>query len=245
MDNGTYVALSRLTAQTRAMDVAAANLANANTPGYRAERMAFSDWLVREHGGPKGDNTLTFTQDRATYRDRQAGQISRTGNPLDLALSGDGFFTVMSASGPRLTRAGHFTMSPDGTLTDEAGENLLDDTGQKVQLSPADTHITVAADGTLSSENGLIGKIGVVNAADPNRLRAEGGWRLNADATTTAPVTAPKVVQGAVEDSNVQPVAEVTRMMSDLRNFQMVAQYVQAEADRQQSAIDKILAQRN
>lgn len=245
MDNGTYVAVSRLTAQMRAMDVVASNLANANTPGYHAERMAFSDWLVHETGGPRGDSSLVFPQDRATYRDSQNGQISRTGNPLDLAITGAGYFTVMSSSGPRLTRAGHFTLGTDGTVTDEAGEKLLDDAGQNVQLSPADSRITVAGDGTISSENGVIGKIGVVNPADPNQLQAEGGRRLNASATTTQPVASPQIVQGSVEDSNVEPIAETTRMMSDLRNYQMVTQYVEAESERQQNAIDKIMTQRS
>lgn len=246
MDNATNIALSRLVAQTRAMDVTAGNLANTTTPGYRAERMVFSDWLSRQRSGtPPGGGTIVYTQDRATYRDRQAGPLSRTGNPFDLALSGDGFFTVLGPGGPRLTRAGHFDLGTDGTVVDEQGHALLDTTGKKLQITTADTRVSVAADGTVSSENGQIGKIGVVTAGDPNRLQAEGGWLLNAGATATALLATPHIVQGAMEESNVQPAQEVTRMMNDLRTFQMVSQFVQTEADRQQNAIDRITQQRS
>ncbi len=242
MDNATNVALSFLVAQSRAMDVTAANLANAATPGYRAERMLFSDWLSRQHGGvPPGGGNIVFTQDRSTYRDRQAGQLTPTANPLDLAISGEGFFTVQGPGGPRLTRAGHFTLGRDGTVVDEQGNALLDTSGKKLQLATADTHITVAGDGTVSSENGQIGKIGIVSASDPNQLQSEGSRLLNADSTVTTAVATPRIVQGSVEASNVEPTAEVTRMMNDLRTFQMVSQFIQTEADRQQGAIDKIM----
>src|SRR5208283_1256071 len=98
----------------------------------------------------------------------------------------------------------------------------------KLQLATADTRITVAADGTISSENGQIGKIGVVAADDPNRLQAEGSRLLNAANTATTAVAAPRIVQGAVEQSNVQPTLEVTRLMNDQRSFQMIMQFVQA-----------------
>ena len=245
MENATTIALSRLVAQTRAMDVTANNLANANTPGYRTERMLFSDWLMREPSTtgsaaiPPGGRTLTYTQDRATYRSREQGPMTQTANPLDLAIGGDGFFTVQAQNGPRLTRSGHFERSPDGTIVDAAGLALLDTAGKKLQLSPADTVISVAANGTISSQNGLIGQIGVVQPDDFNRMRAEGG-RLLASDSPTKPVATPNLAQGALEESNVQPTLEITHMMSDLREFQFTSQFVQAEADRQQSAIDKI-----
>ena len=246
MDNATNIALSYLVAQTRAMDVTAMNLANVTAPGYRAERMLFSDWLSRQHGGtPPGGSTIVFPQDRATYRDRKAGTLSPTANPLDLAITGDGYFTVQAPGGPRLTRGGHFSLAQDGKMVDGDGYPLLDTAGQPVQLTPADPDIKVASDGTVSSENGQIGKIGVVSPSDPNKLMAEGNRLMNATATTTAPVAAPQLIQGSIEASNVEPTSEVTRMMNDLRTFQMVSQFIQTEADRQQGAIDKIIQQRS
>jgi flagellar basal-body rod protein FlgF len=241
MNNTTNIALSRLTAQTRAMDVIANNIANLSTPGYRAERMVFADWLSPQTGttAPKGDRTLAYTQDRATYRDQAEGSITQTGNPLDIALTGDGFFTVQTAAGTRLTRAGRFTLQGDGSITDGAGNALLDSAGAPMRVAAADTQLTVTADGSLSSQNGPIGKIGVVKPTDANRMTAEGSRLFRPD-VPTVPVTAPHMVQGAVEDSNVQAVPELVRMMSTERDFQFVSQFVEAEGQRKQTAIDKI-----
>lgn len=249
MENATTIALSRLVAQTRAMDVIANNLANAATPGFRSERMLFSDWLVREptvtdaRSLPPGGRVLSYTQDRATYRERDAGTLTHTANPLDLAISGEGFFTVLASTGPKLTRSGHFERSPNGTVVDATGLPLLDTTGKKLQLAPADTVITVAANGMISSQNGQIGQIGVVNPDDQNKMRGEGG-RLLASDSPTSQMTAPQITQGALEESNVQPTLEITHMMNDMREFQFTSQFVQSEADRQQSAIDKITQRR-
>lgn len=242
MDIASSVAASRLTAAQRALEVTADNIANADTPGYRTERVQFTDWLSRQAGDttPPGGRTIAYVQDRATWREQTQGAISRTGNPFDLALAGDGYFTVNTPAGPRLTRNGRFGLQPDGTLSDMAGNAVLDTTGQPIQLAPVDTNVTISADGSVSSQNGPLGKIGVVQPADPQRLSAEGGTLLRAD-TPTTPVATPGVVQGAVEGSNVQPVLEVTRMMDGLRQFQFVSELVQAESDRQQSAIDKLL----
>jgi flagellar basal-body rod protein FlgF len=250
MENATTIALSRLVAQSRAMDVTANNLANAGTPGYRTERMMFSDWLVREpattnaHSIPPGGRVLSYTQDRASYREREAGPLTHTANLLDLAIGSEGFFTVMAPGGPRLTRSGHFERSPDGTIVDGSGLALLDITGKKLQLSPADTDISVDSKGVISSQNGQIGQIGVVAPEDANRMRAEGG-RLLASDSPTSPVAAPRLTEGAIEESNVQPTLEITHMMTDLREFQLTSQFVQSEADRQQSAIDKITQRRS
>jgi flagellar basal-body rod protein FlgF len=243
MDNSINIALSRLTAQQRAIDVEAGNLANISTPGYRAERMVFADWLSPQNRttAPQGDKPLAYTQDRATYRERAEGTITHTGNPLDLALSGDGYFTVGTQNGTRLTRAGRFTLQPDGTISDESGNALLDTAGTPMKLAPADTKITITADGSISSQNGPIGKIAVVQPADPNRMQAEGARLFTAGGATT-PVARPRMIQGAVEDSNVQPVAELTRMMSTERSFQFTVQFVEAESQRKQTAIDKLAA---
>ena len=241
MELPSYVALSYLTAQSRALDVTAVNLANAGTSGFKAERVLFSDWLGRQRGtdGSGGKGPVDFVQDRATYRDQQAGTLQHTGNPLDLALKNDGFFTVMTGRGPRLTRAGRFSPQPDGTITDGAGNALLDTAGQKLRVGPADLTLTISGDGSIRSENGQIGKIGVVQPADVARMQAEGGTVLRAD-TATAPVPTPAVIQGAIEESNVQPIVETTRMMAAERSFQFVAQFVQNESERLQSAIDKL-----
>ena len=242
MDITTALAASRLIAQQRAMDITANNIANANTPGFRTERVQFSDFIDNQRGvnSAPGVRSISYTQDRATYRETQAGSIVHTGHPFDLALSGDGFFTVSTSNGPRLTRDGRFGPMPDGTLADSRGNPVLDVNGQPIKLSPNDIEVTISGDGSISTPNGQIGKIGVSQPAAPIKLQAEGATNFIPDASMT-PVTSPGIVQGAIEGSNVQPVLEVTRMMNELRQFQFVTQLVQAEGDRQQSAIDKLL----
>lgn len=231
MNIASNVATSRLVAQQRAMDVIADNIANANTPGFKTERVQFSDWLNR---------SVAYTQDRATWRDQRAGTLTHTGNPFDLGITSDGYFTVGTPRGPRLTRDGRFGQLPDGTLADGSGNAVLDTSGRPIVLSPTDTQVAIAGDGTVSSENGQLGKIGVVRPTDPMQLAAEGNTLFRAGSPTT-PVTSPGLVQGSIEDSNVQPVLEMTRMMDGERQFQFMIQFIQAESDRQQSAIDKLL----
>ena len=243
MENPTSIVLSRLMAQTRAMDVTATNIANASTPGFRAGRTLFSAWLLREPRQAGG--RATFVQDRATYHERDPGPMSHTGNPLDLALADpDAFFSVQTPAGVRLTRAGHFTQSPTGGIVDEAGNPLLDSAGQPLALSPADRVVTVAGDGTITTENGRAGRLGIVTPADPTAVTPEGG-RLSATTSATGPSAAPRVVQGAIEGSNVSAIAEVTRMTDGLRQFQLASQFLTSEAEREQSAIDKLAPKRS
>ncbi len=241
MENTTYIALSRLDTQQRTMDVIANNVANANTDGYKAQRTLFSDYLSRQQSvdAPRGGDVLAYTQDRATYLDQKDGSLTPTGNPLDVAISGSGFFTVSTSAGPRLTRSGRFELMPDGKVADASGNLLLDTSGNPLQLSPADTQIRIAGNGTVTTENGPVGQIAVVTVDDVNKLVPEGGKLYRAD-TTTTPASQPRLSQGMVEGSNVQPIAELSRMIQNQREFQFVSQFVESEAQRQQNAIDKI-----
>jgi len=243
MDIASSIAASRLVAQRHAVDVIANNVANADTPGFQAERVQFSAWLSPQTDAatPPGGRVLAYTEDRATWRENAPGPLRHTGNPLDLAVTGGGYFTVLTKAGPRLTRDGKFALMPDGTIADAAGNPLLDTAGRPIRLSPTDTTaISVAADGTVSSGARQIAQIGVVRPQDPMRLTAEGGTLLAAN-TPTRPIASPGIVQGALEGSNVQPIAELTRLIDTSRQFQFVAQFVQAESTRRKTAIDKLL----
>jgi flagellar basal-body rod protein FlgF len=242
MNIASLVASSRLVAQERAIEVTAMNLANINTPGFQASRVQFSTWLSpRETGAASpGEKQIAYTQDRAIWRDTEPGTLTQTGNPFDLALRNGGYFTVATANGPRLTRDGRFSPLPNGTIGDAAGDALLDQTGKPLQVGPNDTQISITGDGGISSENGVLGKIGVVTVADPAKLQAEGGTLMRADTPTTQAAT-PAVMQGVVEGSNVPAVLEVTRMMDQMQQYQFTTQLIQAEDDRIQSTIDKTL----
>lgn len=227
------------------MDVTASNLANATTTGYRAMRVQFADWLSPQRGtaSPPGGRTIAFTQDRATWRDDRPGPLVPTGNPLDLALPGEGFFSIETPEGPRLTRSGRFMLSADGTIVDASGRGLLDVNARPMRIPPNETQITVTPDGTVRGLQGTLGKVGVLRPEDPARLQPAGDNLFRSEGATQ-PVDRPRVLQGMLEGANVEPVQETTRMMRLLREFQFAAQFVQAESERQQSAIDRILRPR-
>ena len=247
MDSPSYIILSRLSSQMRATQLTANNLANADTPGYRATRPIFAEHVERQGrvSGPNGASNVGYSWDRASWRDLTPGAINQTGNPLDVAISGPGFFVVETPRGERYTRAGRFALGADGRLTDHLGNAVLNRDSQPIAIAPNDTRIEILGDGTIRSENGVIGRLRLVRFANEQALRTEGDRHLHADGQTPEEIERPQVVQGAVEASNVQSVLEMTRMMAELREFQFATQFMEREGERQQSAIDRLLRRRS
>ncbi|MBK1660553.1 flagellar basal-body rod protein FlgF [Paracraurococcus ruber] len=243
MDTPGYVILSRLGSQLRATQVLANNLANADTPGFRAQRPVFGSVLQRQPD-PALQGSTAYSIDRATWRDSAPGTLSATGNPLDVSLRGEGFFVVETPGGEeRYTRAGRFALSAEGRLLDLDGNAVLGAGGPLV-VGPADTRIEVQGDGTVRSENGVLGQLRVVRFDAPQKLRAEGD-RLFAADETPQPVARPEVVQGTIEGSNVHPVLEMVRMTEELREFQNAVTFADREGERLQTAVDRILRRRS
>jgi flagellar basal-body rod protein FlgF len=245
MDTTGYLALSRMVALQRQTDMTAHNIANANTPGFKASRMVFSDYLVtqRRVDQPLGARTVQFVQDRGTHRDMTTGALQATGNPLDVALAEDGFLVFDTPGGERYGRNGRLTLDPDGRLVGPQGFPVLSDAGAPIVIAPDEGRISIATDGTISTENGEIGRLGVVRFADPQALRAEGANLYAAD-EEPLPVEAPVVMQGVVEASNVQAVVEMTMLMAQMREFQFATQFVEREGERQTQAIERLTRRR-
>ncbi len=247
MENSLTIALSRVVAQQRATNVRANNIANMNTPGYRTERMLFSDYLVQQNrtGAPQGDRPLQYVQDRATYRDTEAGPITQTGNPLDIAIKGDEFFAVDTPSGERYTRAGHFTLNQDRQIVDVDGNAVLGASGQPITIPEGTGNIAITADGTVSTENGTVGKLRIVGFDRLENLRVEGSRNYRADGVEATQVDTPHLVQGAIEESNVKPVIEITQLIDAQREFEMAVQFVDKEGERLSSIAEKLLRRRS
>ncbi|WP_135467394.1 flagellar basal-body rod protein FlgF [Crenalkalicoccus roseus] len=245
MDTPGYVILSRLGAQLRATQVLANNVANADTPGFRAERAIFVQHLERHRdlAAPPGQREVAYALDRATWRDMAPGAVSVTGNPLDVAIQGEGFFAVETPRGERYTRAGRFALDAERRLVDAEGHPVLDARGMPIAFAINDSRIEIRGDGTVRTENGAVGQLRVVRFADPQRLQAEGG-RLFASDDPPEPVERPALVQGAVEGSNVSAVQEITRLTIELREFQFAAQFAEREGERLQTAVERILRRR-
>ncbi len=246
MDSPGYIILSRMSAQLRTQSLAAQNLANADTPGYRASRPIFAEHpaLQRDTARIPGAREVNYPWDRASWRDEKAGPITRTGNPLDVAISGPGYFAVETPRGERFTRAGRFTIGADGRLADQGGNPVLNTAGNPIAISPGDSRIEIRGDGSIHSENGEIGRLRLVRFANDQTLLSEGDRLFNANGQQAEPIERPAVVQGAVEGSNVQSVIELTRMMAELREFQLASQFAEREGERLQSSVERILRKR-
>jgi flagellar basal body rod protein FlgG len=215
MAGGAYVALSGLRARSEHLDRLAADIANASTSGYKAER-----------GTTEAAERLTF--DRAlesaidvangpTALDLRAGAIATTGRDLDVAIRGSGFFVVETPAGPRYTRNGHFERRADGTLTTTEGD-VVQGEGGPIQLGPG--ALSIAQDGTISSGNAVAGRLRIVDFPDASVLAREGAARFNAGAVTPVPVTAPQLEPGALEKSNVSVVDRIAELTEASRTFE-------------------------
>ncbi|WP_114375073.1 flagellar basal-body rod protein FlgF [Elioraea thermophila] len=246
MDTTTYVGLSRLVALQRQTEMTAHNIANANTPGFKASRMLFSDYLVTQHRvtQPIGARPVQFVQDRGTHRDFSPAAMQKTENPLDIALGAEGFLVFATDRGERYGRNGRLAIDPEGRLVGSDGSPVLSEAGAPIVVAPTDVRISIAPDGTVSTENGPIGRLRVVRFEDPQALKAEGA-NLYAAEEAPVPVAEPKIAQGMVEEANVEPVVELVTLMTQLREFQFTTQLVEQEGERRAQAIERLTRRRS
>jgi len=229
MLEGLYSAAAGMTAQQQRMDTLANDVANVNTTGYKHTRVAFRD--------------LLYTQDRAGVvssgagaaatpvgRGFAQGALRETGSKLDVAIEGDGFLQVRRADGTTaVTRDGSLRLDPNGRLTTQRGELL-----QPAITVPAGTNeadISIAADGTVSAANRQLGRIQLVTVRAPQALQSAGDSLFVATAASGPAQAMPagRMVQGALESSNVDLAEAMTQMMESQRSFQMASKAVQMQ----------------
>lgn len=221
MDSGFYAAFSGLLARTEALDSAASNLANANTSGFRAEREYFRNAIV----GPDALNSQVnrivndFGVLGGNRLDLGQGALAHTGNPLDLALEGSGFFAIQAAQGIRYTRDGSFRRAADGTLITAAGEPVLNALNKPIQVPTGE--ITVGVDGSISVAGAIAGKVGVfdfpASALVPegtNRYTVAGGAKPSPGNAT--------VHQGSLESSNQDVIQGTLQLILVQRQAEMM-----------------------
>jgi flagellar basal-body rod protein FlgF len=236
METTAYIALSRQTVLRRQMDVIANNIANMTASGFKAEAMLLEPVVVGVGQGQR----LAFVQDVATIRDLDPGTITTTGNPLDLAIEGQGYFVVETPDGARYTRSGQFRLNDAGELVTGDGHPVLDDGGGPFVVPPESAALSIAGDGTVSSAQGVLGRIDLVTFQNEKRLEKAGG-SLYRTGQPAVPADGARVVQGALEGSNVQPILEMTRMMTTVRAYQGTQRLLDAHHEMQRRAIEKML----
>ncbi len=203
MDSGYYAAMSGLVARTQALDMAASNLANAQTPGYRAEREFFRSVLLGADapGSQLGQTVNNFGLLGGDRLSMAQGAMQETGNPLDLAIEGQGFFMVGTPNGPRYTRDGSFHRSSQGRLETQAGEPVLSVAGQPILLPPGE--VSVGKDGAISVAGGAVAQVGAFTFPEGTELKPEGTNRYLAPQAVTPALSKDATVrQGAIESAN-------------------------------------------
>lgn len=244
MDNSTHVSLSLATAMRRQLDVTANNIANANTAGFKSERVVFETFLHRDIGR-EGEET-SFVIDTGSYLDEAQGSLQQTGNPLDVALSGTGWMSYETAEGQiAYGRDGQLMLDGQGNLVTSSGARVLDAGGGPIALPPdLGGEVTISRDGTIAAQGiGVIARIGVFDLGDLQSFTRIGGGMFippQGAALDAIPAIGTAVVQGAVEGSNVQPIVELSRMMSIEKAYERSVKLMGGEDDLRRDALRRL-----
>ena len=220
MQDSLYVALSSQIALERRLDTIADNVANASTIGFRATGVKFEDVV-----SGTGSRSVSFASSGKTYLSGAHGALTETGNPFDFAVQGDAWFAIDTPAGTVMTRDGRFSMNENGELMSIEGHPVLDSGGAPIQLDPRNGPPKAGADGSLRQNDQLVGAIGLYNF-DPGENFVRYGNSGIIPARTPEPVTDRSdigIAQGFVEESNVNPVLEMTRLIQVQRAFENTA----------------------
>lgn len=242
MENSIYTGLSRQMALQEKMDVISNNVANMSTPGYKAQNMVFQEYIdkpSRSLGRTDTNDSLSMVLDFGQYQDKESGPLQQTGNPLDVALEGTGWMGVQTAAGLRYTRAGNFTINQTGEIVTSSGLRVASSGGGPITIPENSGPVSIDEMGNISTKDGQIGQLMVVDFENTQDLRQEGNGLYASDFAGT-PATETRVKQGMLEGSNVKPIIEMTRMVDVLRNYQATQKMLQAEHDRQRTMIQKL-----
>ncbi len=224
MDSGYYAALTGLVARTQAMDTVAANLANAQTPGYRAEREYFRSALM---GPDAADSQLGQVVNNygllgGSALNLQQGSLIATGNPLDIAIDGRGFFAIQTQNGVRYTRDGSFHRTGDGHLVTKAGDAVLDTQGKPVVIPPGE--VSIGESGIISVAGGAVTNLAVYDFSSAAQLKPDGANLYAATEPKAAKaINTPSIHQGNLEGAN----EDIVQGSLDLLMMQRQAEMMQ------------------
>lgn len=241
MENAAYIGLSRQMTLRRELDIAANNIANADTTGFKVEQL-----LVAAEVGQRARNdairpSASFVLDNGVGRDFSQGSLEQTGRALDFAIEGEGvFFRIEDGGGEAYTRDGAFTISPEGVLVTKAGRPVLGD-GGPIAIDPAQGPITVADDGTISQAGAIIGTMGLARFEDLGVLSKDGDG-LYRNASNAAPIDAAgaQVRQGMLEGSNVNPLIEITNLIEISRAYERATKMVENVQELSRRSVERL-----
>lgn len=232
MDAAGYTTLTRQSGLMREMQTVAHNIANLSTTGFRREGVIFTEFVNRLEDAP----SLSMAHASGRLLDQSQGSMIRTGGVFDLAIRGDGFFLLETPQGEALTRAGSFTPNAEGDLVNPDGLRLLDQGGAPVFVPPDAGPVSVGQDGTISAGGQPLARIGLWQPIDPLSLRRQAGTTFTSE-SGVEPTDTIEILQGHLEESNVNAVVEVARMIEVQRAYELGQGFLDREDERIRSVI--------
>lgn len=259
MDEGMFIAVSGIMKQVRKMEVLSNNLANMNNVGFKKDQLVFEAMLPpfkNSTGLEAGRNVLlpaSKSNENVAYvgvagfsTDHSQGALEKTGNSLDLALDGEGFFKVQTVNGIRYTRKGNFQLDAQGRLITQNGLSVLSNQGSTLIIQGGAGSITVDTDGNLSTGAGLnnlpVGQIKVLKFAEGALLEKQGDglYKLMDPTQKELPAGSTVIRQGFLEQSNVNSVEEMTRMITTVRAFEGMQKLISGLDQIEERAVNSL-----
>ena len=237
MENSLYIGLSKQVVLRENMNIIANNVANINTPGFRGQNMVFNEYI----SDPRFmEEDMSLVLDYGQYQMTDAGSLSDTGNPLDIALVGDGFLGIQTLGGEiQYTRAGNLSLDAEGVLRNARGLAVMDDRGGEITIPNDATEIIIDRQGVISTNQGEVANLMILEFGNPQELNPAGNGLYETTAVSV-PAERTTVKQGMLEGSNVQAVVEMTRMIDVHRTYQSVQNIMNSEHERLRTAAQRL-----
>ena len=243
MDVSAYVLLSHEQALRRRLDVAANNMANSSTIGFKREQPLFHEYVDRADEAQIDDaKTTSFVLDYGAVHDTAQGAFQATGNPLDVMIDGPGYLSVQTPEGgTAYTRAGMIKVLESGQLATSGGQILLGDNGQPISV-PADQRngIAITAEGTIVGGAGALGRLAVTVFDDERGVDPRGDGMMTGQGGRVLTAAETRLKIGGVEGSNVQPIVETTNMVEILRSYQSSQRMSESLNEMRKNAIGRL-----
>ncbi|MEM9188691.1 MAG: flagellar basal-body rod protein FlgF [Myxococcota bacterium] len=234
MSDGIYSALSGAVANQRSLEVVANNVANANTTGYRADRVSFTETVAQAQTESAAPEDLSYVALSQIRFDESTGSMEQTGNPLDVAIQGRAWLTVETPDGERYTRAGSLRTNAEGTLVTHEGLRVLDESSQPgqpvpIQIPPGGGEIRITENGEVHVGETQVGQL-QLREFDRGQLEKQGLTLFTANGAGR-PATDVAVLQGYLEGSNINAVAGLNELINTSRSFEAFQRVIQGFRD--------------
>ena len=230
MANGVYIAVSGAQAELRKLDVISNNMANNNTPGFKLDRVNFREVLAKSMVDDSQQDRR-FVEVAGTHTDLAPGPLRATGNPLDLAIMGEGFLKIQTDRGERLVRGGTFMQGSNGQLTTPQGHALLGSDGQPIAFAPNGVPPVINASGDILVSNKVVGSLGLTEVKDTSALRKEEAGTFATDPANMKDPEGSELHQGYIEGSNGDAVRMMVSLVETQRHYDTLHRAIETYKD--------------